>query len=74
MQKSMADRKILYDPKEDDVLVAPAGGTAEAHFRCANPGNPNVAYFALQVEGLPNRVGLKAPNAAWRLRAKRRLC
>lgn len=54
MQKTQAAPTILQDPKEGSILTAPAGGRAEAHFRCANPGNPNVAFFSLKVEGLPD--------------------
>src|SRR5258708_619525 len=54
MQKSQPSPKILQDPKEGGILVAPAGGAAEAHFRCPNTGNPNVAFFSLRIEGLPD--------------------
>src|SRR5689334_22480568 len=54
MQKSQVAPKVLHDPKDGSSLTAPAGGRAEAHFRCSNPGNPNVAFFSLRVEGLPD--------------------
>lgn len=53
MQKTQAAPKVLQDPRDGSILIAPAGGRAEAHFRCANPGNPNVAFFSLRLEGLP---------------------
>lgn len=62
MQKSQAAPTVLQDPKDGASLSAPAGGTAEVHFRCDNPGNPNVAFFTARLEGLPDVAWAKSPE------------